>query len=222
MGVYKSEQEGKAAQDKRAADENMANADKTIYEERFAPAREAVEKLLAGDQKILLVAIDGRTGAGKTTIAKFLRKKFEMNLFHMDDFYLQGFQRTPGRLSEIGGNLDYERYKEEVLTPVLQGKTVHYRPFNYLTMDFDPQYAREIRPRRLNVIEGSYCLNPYFGDPYQLRIFMDIAYQDQIKNIISRQGTAELDDYIDKWIPMVDRYIDRFGIEQKCDLTIRF
>ena len=51
---------------------------------------------------------------------------------------------------------------------------------------------------------------------------MDIAYQDQIKNIISRQGTAELDDYIDKWIPMVDRYIDRFGIEQKCDLTIRF
>lgn len=35
-------------------------------------------------------------------------------LSHMDDFYLQGRQRTYERLNEVGGNVDYERFAKEV------------------------------------------------------------------------------------------------------------
>ncbi len=189
---------------------------------RFEIAAEAVERLCAGRKSPLLVAIDGRTGAGKTTLAKYLRARFSCNLFHMDDFYLQGYQRTPERLREVGGNVDYERFREEVLIPVLRGETVHYQPFNYLTMDFDLSYARRIPPKRLNLIEGTYSMHPYFGDPYDLRIFMDVEYAVQLRNVIDREGTAELDDYIDKWIPKTDRYLERFGIEERCEIRIRF
>ena len=51
---------------------------------------------------------------------------------------------------------------------------------------------------------------------------MDIKYPQQIENVIDREGTAELDDYIDKWIPKTDIYIERMGIQEKCDITIMF
>lgn len=129
---------------------------------------------------------------------------------------------APRRLREVGGNVDYERFLEEVLLPVQRKEIVHYRPFNYHTMDFDAKFARDIPVKRLNIIEGTYCLHPYFGNPYDLRIFMDVQYNQQIENVIDREGTAELDDYIDKWIPKTDIYIERMGIQEKCDITILF
>ena len=65
-------------------------------------------------------------------------------------------------------------------------------------------------------------MHPYFGDPYDLRIFLDVEYAVQLRNVIDREGTAELDDYIDKWIPKTDRYLERFGIEERCEIRIRF
>ena len=189
---------------------------------RFLPAVLAIEKLIRSSDDRIIIAIDGRTGAGKTTISKYLHEKFGGNLFHMDDFYLQGHHRTKERLLEVGGNVDYERFKREVLDVVERGEVVHYRPFNYHTMDFDAEFSRDIPPKRLNIIEGTYCMNPYFGDPYDLRIFMDVEYHQQIENVIDREGTSELDDYIDKWIPKTDIYIERMGVQERCDMTIEF
>lgn len=193
-----------------------------VHTKRFQPVIIAIEELIRTDDDRILIAIDGKTGAGKTTISKFLHQKFGGNLFHMDDFYLQKHQRTPGRLHEVGGNVDYERFKEEVLTSLLAGETIHYRPFNYHTMDFDAKFARDIPPKRLNIIEGTYCLNAYFGDPYDLKIFMDVDYKQQLENVIDREGTAELDDYIDKWIPKTDIYLERCHIREKCDIIIHY
>lgn len=190
--------------------------------ERFLPAVLAIEELIRTGDDCLIIAIDGRTGAGKTTIAKYLHGKFGGNLFHMDDFYLQSHQRTKERLLEVGGNVDYERFKREVLDVIERREVVHYRPFNYHTMDFDAKYARDMVPKRLNIVEGTYCMNPYFGEPYDLKIFMDVEHQQQIENVIDREGTSELDDYIDKWIPKTDIYIERMGIEKRCDLRIMY
>ena len=40
--------------------------------------------------------------------------QFDCNLFHMDDFFLRMEQRTPDRMKETGGNVDYERFYETV------------------------------------------------------------------------------------------------------------
>ena len=62
---------------------------------------------LRENQKLVLVAIDGRCGSGKSTLAAALAERMPVNVFHMDDFYLRPEQRTEERFREPGGNVDY-------------------------------------------------------------------------------------------------------------------
>ena len=84
-------------------------------------------------QDRILVAIEGKCTSGKTTLAAQLAKIYDCNVFHMDDFFLQSHQRTPERFAETGGNVDYERFQEEVLLPLKAGKAFSYRPFDCST-----------------------------------------------------------------------------------------
>ena len=79
---------------------------------------------------IVLIAIDGPSGSGKSTFAKRLAEKYDANVFHMDDFFLRPEQRTKERYEEIGGNIDYERFHEEVLMNINRGFPFHYRPYS--------------------------------------------------------------------------------------------
>lgn len=78
----------------------------------------------------MLAVIDGRCGSGKTTLGEYLKQIFDCNLFRMDDFFLRMEQRTPERLREVGGNVDYERFEETVLRSLLQKEQVCYQPFS--------------------------------------------------------------------------------------------
>ena len=78
-----------------------------------------------------LVAIDGRCTAGKTTLAGLLQGKRSCNVVHMDDFYLPFAKRTPERMAQPGGNMDFERLLSEVLLPLKSGAEALYRPYNW-------------------------------------------------------------------------------------------
>jgi shikimate kinase len=75
-----------------------------------------LDHLLESKDRVL-IAIDGYSGSGKSSLAEMIQQRTDCNLFHMDDFFLQEYQRTPKRLLEPGGNVDYERFLEEVLIP---------------------------------------------------------------------------------------------------------
>ena len=72
-----------------------------------------------------LVAIDGRCTAGKTTLAGLLQGKRSCNVVHMDDFYLPFAKRTPERMAQPGGNMDFERLLSEVLLPLKRADPQH-------------------------------------------------------------------------------------------------
>lgn len=42
------------------------------------------------DKASMLIAIDGRCAAGKTTLAALLKKEINCNIIHMDDFFSVG------------------------------------------------------------------------------------------------------------------------------------
>jgi len=188
-------------------------------EERFEPVSAAIkEKLFTGKEPVT-VGIEGSAAAGKTTLAGMLKREFECNVWHMDDFFLQGFQRTPERLKEIGGNVDYERFYEEVVKKIIKKEPVLYRKFDCSDMSIGD--AHKIEYRQLNIIEGIYSTHEYFGDIFDLKIFLDISGEEQEKRIKIRNTGETAKKFFDIWIPKEKEYIKKFSVKEKADIVIK-
>lgn len=165
---------------------------------------------------VVIIAIDGLCGGGKSTLGKALAAKYECRLFHMDDFFLQPEQRTPARYAQPGGNVDYERFREEVLLHISDEGGLSYRPFLCSTMSFGETVW--LPWHRLNIIEGSYSCHPYFGDVYQARFFVEVSPEVQKERILARNGEERYRRFAEEWIPMENRYFDAFEIRRQCIL----
>ena len=164
--------------------------------------------------KQVIIAIDGACGGGKSTLGQALARKYDCNLFHMDDFFLRPEQRTPERYAQAGGNVDYERFRSEVLKHLPDKGGLTYRPFDCGTMKLGE--PRTVPYRRLNIIEGSYSCHPYFGDIYQVRFFAELPKEEQRARILARNGKEKYIRFVNEWIPMEDQYFEAYEIRDKC------
>lgn len=171
---------------------------------------------LSANRKRMIIAIDGVCASGKTTLAESISKKADCNIFRTDDFYLRPCQRTPKRYSEAGGNIDYERFTDEIVKNILSGADFSYRPFSCKTMDFSEEIP--VRNKKINIIEGTYSLHPYFGNIYDLRIFLLTSRENQLERIKARNGEEALEMFKNKWIPLEEIYFGELNIMSKCDL----
>lgn len=153
----------------------------------------------------ILIAIDGPCASGKTTLADLLSKRYDCNVFHMDDFFLQPHQRTEARLSEIGGNVDYERFQKEVLQPLAQGIGFSYRVYDCGSRTMSRTVT--VEPKRLNIIEGSYSRHPYFGSCYHLKYCLSVDPVVQKERILKRNGADMWERFEREWIPMENAYL---------------
>ena len=164
-----------------------------------------VDQLMAEKSQVL-VAIEGKCTSGKSTLAAALAEHYDCNLFHMDDFFLRPQQRTPERFAEVGGNVDYERFAEEVLTPLMARKPFSYRPFDCSVFALAEPVA--VIPKKLAIIEGTYSLHPYFGDPYDLKILLTVSDALQHQRVLERPAFLHAR-FFEQWIPMENRYFDQ-------------
>ena len=152
----------------------------------------------------VIIAIDGRCAAGKTTLANLLSQKTDCNVIHMDDFFLRPEQRTPKRLAAPGENIDHERFLEEVLIPLSKGLPVKFRPFDCHQMKLGD--IIELAPKHINIIEGSYSCHPALRKYYDYMVFLTVSKDEQIKRIINREGSERARIFEEKWIPLEEEY----------------
>ena len=175
---------------------------------------QAIDALLEQRDRVT-VAIDGSCAAGKTTLAAFLAERYPCTVIHLDEFFLRPHQRTPARYAQPGGNVDYERFAEEVLAPLKAGLPFSYRPFDCRTFTLSDPVS--ITPGRLTIIEGSYSHHPYFGSPYDLKIFLTVDPDIRRQRILMRPPFLHRR-FFEAWIPMEQCYFDTFRIPENSDL----
>jgi len=169
-------------------------------------------------QPRVLVAIDGNSCAGKTTAAEQLGNLLQANVFHMDDYYLQPHMRTPERLAQPGGNVDAERFLSDVLAPAASGKTARIVKYDCrLDQLADPV---EVAPRAVAIVEGAYSLHPLLAPYYDIRLFYRVDPALQVERIRARNGETMLKMFVNRWIPLENRYFDSLNIEQDCDFVV--
>ena len=181
------------------------------------PLLAAIDKQMAAKPQVLL-AIDGGSASGKTTLASWLEKIYGCQVFHMDDFFLRPQQRTAERLAEPGGNVDRERFYEEVLLPLTQGRTVQYRRYDCQTQTVGGPV--NIRPGALNVVEGAYSMHPMLADSYDLSAFLRVPPEVQHARVLARNGPEIGERFFTRWIPLEQRYFDALDPAGRCDILL--
>ncbi|MDD4504425.1 MAG: hypothetical protein PHS15_06320 [Clostridiaceae bacterium] len=163
------------------------------------------------------IAIDGNSGAGKSTLAALLGSVYDCNIFHMDHFFLRPELKTKERLKEIGGNVDYIRFRQEVVAGLQRGREFKYQIYNCKKMTMD-QYI-SVLPKKLNIIEGVYSMHPTLIGNYNLKIFLRIDEKEQSLRILKRNGDTMQKQFLCKWIPLENQYFKQMKIEEKSDLV---
>ena len=171
-------------------------------EQRLEYVKQQIDHLLA-QKDFVTVAIDGQCTSGKTTLAAQLAAIYDCNVFHMDDFFLRPEQRTAARFAEVGGNVDYERFYREVLLPLRERQPFSYRPFDCSTFTLAEPVS--VMPKKLNIIEGTYSHHPYFSDPYDLKLVLQVDEATQRQRILQRPAFLHKR-FFEEWIPMENRY----------------
>ena len=180
------------------------------------PVLKAASKL--PERPVKVIAVDGKAASGKTTLAKYLALILETDAVHMDDFFLPMELRSKARLSEPGGNVQYERFMTEVLPFLHQKKAFSYRRFDCSEMQIGATQNISISSWR--IVEGAYSLHPKFGNYADLKVFFNISPEEQIARIRKRNGERKAKDFISRWIPMEEKYISAFNIKKQANIIL--
>lgn len=176
----------------------------------------AIDKLLRKGSAI--IALEGGSASGKTTLAGILQEVYDCNVFHMDDFFLRPEQRTPQRLAKVGGNIDRERFSNEVLPSLKQGESVRYRRFDCSTQTLGETIT--VEPKKLTLVEGVYATHPAFSRYYDFSVFLDIDAAYQRARILVRNSPWFAEKFFHEWIPLENTYFKETGIKDRCDLVL--
>ena len=119
----------------------------------------------------LVLALDGRCGSGKTTLANGLAAQFPgCTLLRTDDFYLPPARRSPDWAHTPCANMDLTRLRDEALRPAYAGQPVAYRAYSCRQGAYLPPVQLPAQP--LVILEGSYSHHPLLRPYETLRVFV--------------------------------------------------
>lgn len=165
-----------------------------------------------------VLGIDGRCGSGKSTLGKLISEIYECPLIHMDDFYLPMTMRTEERYLEPGGNVHYERFKEEVYENIVKEKDFNYGVFTHKVMDVE--YYKEVSKSDRYVIEGSYSFHPTLRDYIDFKVLLTQTSESQKNRILKRDGPKVWKMFETRWIPLEELYFSHYDLKQIADVIV--
>lgn len=203
-----------------------------IYKKHYSPAYRVISKKYMSlveaiiglrntdfSKKHIVISIDGNSASGKTTLANNLAKLLNAETVHCDDFFLPPELRTKERLNEAGGNIHYERLKDEVIDNLKKPKVISYKAFDCQSGTLKEN--RFLMNKQVVIVEGAYSCHPYFENYADYKIFLKIDDEKQKERILKRNGEEMLKRFINEWIPLENKYFNEFKIEENADIVIR-
>jgi len=167
----------------------------------------------------VILGIDGRSGAGKTTLAKIVSKVYGGDFISMDNFYLPFELRSLERMGIPGGHIHYERFIEQILNPIKAGKTrIEHENYSPHTKKTTPLVANI--NSNIVVVEGSYSLHPWIRDLHTHTVFLNASDALQKRRILKRNGKEGYVRFKSTWIPFEDRYHRAYKVDKYCNISI--
>ena len=173
---------------------------------RSDPAQQVLDALAvwrAESAGVFVVAIDGRGGAGKTTLARRVATAGWATLVRTDDF----FQRTSPPTEPAPGSValwryyDWQRLREEALEPLRAGQTASFRRFDFARDGLAETV--EVRSSTLIILEGVFSAAAELSDLIDRSVLVDIPDEERLRRLRARVAPDRWDT---EWLAAEESY----------------
>ncbi len=185
--------------------------------------RAVIHRRLAGRAVPLLVALDGRSGAGKSTVARWLAAELGATVVEGDDFYAGGTDaewdaRSPAE--KAAQVVDWRRLRTEALAPLLAGRSAAWHPFDFAAGVGLADQTVTRPPAPLIVLDGVYSGRPKLADLVDLAILVELADDVRRKRLVAREGRAYMTAWHRRWDAAEDYYFTHVRPRASFDLIL--
>jgi len=173
-----------------------------------------------------VVALDGHSGAGKSTIAAEVADTVDIAMVHTDDFYrdmpaADRLELTPAE--GVDRYFDWERLRAQALLPLCRGEQARYGRFDWLA-GRGLTDAVAVDPRDIVLVEGVYSARPEFDDLLDLKVLVEVADDKREIRRQQRARTVSRDDpqgWDARWDSAERHYFDVIRPRGAFDLIVR-
>ncbi len=180
------------------------------------------ERLKKG--KSFVLALDGRSGVGKSTISKLLAKRLSALLILCDDFYTGGSDEHWNMMTpkeKVDAGIDWKRLRRQVIEPLLAGKSAKWQTFNWETQDGLSDTFLSAEPSQIIILDGIYSARPELGDIVDLSIlltFSDEALRQ--RRLDEREGEQRMQAWHNIWDEAEDYYFEHMKLSESFDVRL--
>ncbi|GHO50937.1 uridine kinase family protein [Ktedonospora formicarum] len=174
----------------------------------------------------VLVALDGRSGTGKSTIANELAKHGDGVVVVGDDFYSGGDDDVWSGISaeeKVAKVIDWQRMRKQVLEPLLAKRPAHWHP-----LDFHPERGWvgwkdetiTLEPAPVILLDGAYSARPELADLVDLAILVEVNDITRRERLILREGPDFMSRWHRLWDPAEDLYFTYIRPRSSFDIVV--
>ncbi|MGO4237124.1 aminodeoxychorismate synthase component I [Pseudarthrobacter sp. YAF2] len=159
----------------------------------------------------VIIAIDGRSGAGKTTLAvelaALLRAHHKVSVFHLEDIY-------PGWDGLAAG---VERYVSTVLTPLSRGEAATWTSWDWAN-HYDGD-ARVTLPAEIVIVEGVGAASEAARPFLSAVIWAESPDDVRRTRALDRDGDTYTP-FWDQWAAQEEEWLDRDDVPGRADVRV--
>ncbi len=159
----------------------------------------------------VIIAVDGRSGAGKTTLAvelaARLREHHKVSLFHLEDIY-------PGWNGLAAG---IERYVTTVLAPLRRGLAAEWVSWDW-EMHYDGA-GHTTLPAEIVVVEGVGAAAEAARPLVDAVVWVEAPEEDRRRRAMDRDGSG-YEPYWDTWAAQEQEWLDTDDVPAHADIHV--
>lgn len=191
-----------------------------LPEEAAAAACALLRRACVG-RDVIVAAIDGAGGAGKSTLAAGIRAALEVavSIVPADDFYrpLPNDQRVALDPRHGYENyFDWRRMRDCAMVPLSARRAARYRRYDWST-DRLADWI-EVAPARVVIVEGVYSTRPELRALLDAAIFIDTPREERVRRMRSRGQNAG--GWIERWMAAEDWYLENIQPMRHAQLVL--
>jgi uridine kinase len=166
-----------------------------------------------------VVALDGRSGVGKSTLAGTIAGRLHATVIEGDDFYAGGVGILGDPVQARAARCIDWRDQARVLTLLRKGRSARYHAFDWDTFDGQRlKKATVVDPAPVILLEGVYAARPELAGFLDLRILMQAPDALRIARLLAREG--EIGPWETQWHEAEEWYFTHAAPAKGFDLVL--